>query len=171
VGFISNWYGKCTDDSGCYPGDACVAAGGRGACAPPPDPDLGCFLNPAAVPTEVARFGTTDTVEVCATPVSDGICVDKTCQPNCGGGSGGCGTKGLTCNSGTGLCDCSESPQCSDSKTTPVCGASLHCECTTNDQCASIAGTGFDTCYSGKCGCSSADACPTPFQNAPAVCE
>jgi hypothetical protein len=172
VAFASLWIGPCVSDGECFPGDVCIAFAGRGVCATPPDPDTGCALTRTqdAAPMPAARFGAAGNIDVCTN--SDGLCVDKACQYSCRSASfGGC-SDGTQCNAVTGLCDCSASTQCPVASTKPLCGADSHCGCATSDQCASTAGAGFDKCYSGSCGCSSAAACPaSPYENAPPVCE
>ena len=165
VAFVNqfSWFTPCTGDSDCLPGaEACVAVGRGGLCAPLPDAQTGCMTG---APTPLAHFGATGNVQVCA---DAGVCVNKTCHSLCDCS----GT--TTCNATTGLCDCSSNGQCTSqaSQGRPICGADSHCGCATSDQCNATASTGLDHCYSGTCGCSSANACPDlHFSNAPPVCE
>ncbi|HEY1537315.1 MAG TPA: hypothetical protein VGF76_25010, partial [Polyangiaceae bacterium] len=117
-----NWYVPCADDTGCSGTEACVAVGG-GLCAPLPDPQTGCA---DGVLTQLAHFGATGNVQVCATP---GVCVNKTCQVSCVDPiNGACSNDGTQCNTGTGLCECSASTECMVAGK-PVCGADSHCGC------------------------------------------
>jgi hypothetical protein len=151
-----NWSKACQTDNDCD-GEVCVAFRGAAFCAAPSDSETGCpfFLSQETLP----RFGAEGTVDVCLSHSLS--CVDGTCAEPCNVDSCPDSGTGDTCNSDTGRCECQSGAECNSG----VCGADHHCvQCVTDDQCTA---PGQDKCVNGKCGCGSADSCPTTGQ----VCQ
>jgi hypothetical protein len=167
----SFWTMPCENPGDCLPGDVCIEVGGRGVCATPPDDLLGCLF-PGTEPITRRRFGAADaaTVDVCGSTA--GRCDDGRCIIGCSSDESFCtspGGFGATCNATTGMCECAAASECTVSGVSTCNTATHQCECARPADCAA---EGKDTCVSGKCGCSSAAACPvSPYRNAPAVCE
>ena len=168
---LSFWAIQCVDDTGCVSGfQACVNVNGKGFCADlsdPTFPDEPCF---GGAPRTLPRFGTSGTVEVCASP--DPRCFAGACALGCGDPAVGCPTgNGNTCSATTGLCECTQGTECTK---TGVCGGDGHCQqCKIDDDCAATAVfDGRGVCVAGTCGCASPTTCVNPgYASATAACQ
>ena len=165
---LSLWFVSCANDSGCVANtQACVEASGHGYCAKLPGAGAPACAGPT-VPKQLARFGASGTIEVCAS--ADPRCSAGRCRKGCGDAAAGCGLgKGNTCNAATGLCECSNGSECTK---TGICGRDRHCQaCTINADCPNAPDT---ACLEGKCGCPNAAACSAAdpgYASASAVCQ
>ncbi len=166
VPWMSLWYTPCLSQADCDEFSACVAWEGKGYCA---SLDEGfCTSPPWGEPTTLPEFGKADPQPVAVCFGSGARCNEGKCIVSCAHPIlGSCTDKGDSCNEQTGLCECETGTKCKSE----ACGEDSHCvECVTDMHCAGNT-NGNTTCVDGKCGCGSADTCPTEAESATPVCE
>lgn len=153
-------WSPCGIDAGCDEGLLCITWQGSGFCAYTPIPDFGCGLDSTM---SLPLFGAQGNGEVC-------VPANSRCNSagQCFLGCGAFGCEDGVCNEVTGVCGCSTDDECFKNKCLPD---STCAECATDDDCATNE-FGNKVCVNGKCGCGSVETCPpSPYVNAPAVCE
>ncbi|MEO1232591.1 MAG: hypothetical protein AAFZ18_27215 [Myxococcota bacterium] len=172
----------CTADgplptASCLPGEVCCALGSvcveGGRCALAPSEFVTCeALQQREV--RVARVNGGPEVTVCAPAGAvDAVCDMGTCRNPCARNSDCLSPSQPVCDTATGDCHCAPGANDSCAANTvggTVCQASGQCGCGQDSECT---GPGFDTCYSGFCGCASVASCPamTVFDGTRFVCE
>ncbi len=153
----------------CITGMVCVAGG---YCASPDSGPADCATLSRDV-VMVAPIGGGADIAVCGdASASDATCDAGACRNPCASDADCVGDVYPTCDTGSGNCVCSDSPDSCAGNTVggTVCQSNGTCGCAADADCM---GTGQDQCYDGVCGCAAAASCPTmtAFDGTSYVCE